>query len=281
MKHYKYKMKDTISYVFSFLLTLLLVVLFICAGFHLGVFDNKSVTRAIYESRYYHKVYEELEKETKETITSAGFPATVLEDAITLERVYIGSKNYVERALRGEDPLIKTDKLRSILGDNLDAYLKKENIIRTSRLDTSMEELITLIESKYKDAIQLQLAKDIASYRSKYETLVRFLIPILFVLIGVLCGFLIKLHRYPHKGVRFIVCSLMTASVMTMLVAFLLLKTKQYTNIDVNPDYYKNLIISYLHWDTMIFVYIGGIGLTVAVALATLVHYLKSRIAFQ
>ena len=275
------RMKSIISYVFSFLLTVLLVVFYLCAGFNLGVFDNKSVTKAIYESHYYQRVYDELYQELEQVVTEAGFPAEVLMDAITQERVYIGSKNYVDRALRGEEPVIKTEKLKNQLRSNVEAYLKQENIIRTQELDNDLTKLIAVIEENYKEAIQLKLARDIAGYRMRYERMFGIVLSALVILIGGICVCLVKLHRYRHKGVRFIVYSLLTSSVMTMAVAFILVKTRQYARIDVNPEHYKNLVTSYLRWDMMIFLYLGGIGLTVAVALATYVYYLKSRIAFQ
>lgn len=281
MKWNKPTMQGIVSSVFAFLLTLLFVALYVCAGFILGVFDNKSVTRAIYESSYYNNVYDELNRSTEAIMKEAGIPTTVLADVITLDRVYIGSKNYVEKALRGEEVTIKTDKLREKLTENLNAYLQKENVIRTTTLDSNIANIIDLVESKYKDTVQLQLAKDIIKYKKNYENMIRIIILGLVAAIGLLSYFLIRLYQYKHRGIRYIVYALITSSLLTIATAFILLKTKQYTNIDVNPGYYKNLVTAYLRWDTMVFIYMGGIGLTIAAALAYVVYHMKSRLTFH
>lgn len=281
MKLDKQRIRVIISIMFSFLMTLLFVVLYLCAGFILGFFNGDSVTRAIKESSYYNNVYTEVYSAAKTIVTEAGFPDTVLDNAVSLERVYISNKNYVEKALRGEATEANTDKLREALTNNINTYLLEKNIEQTQALDASIAEMITRIDTKYKEAIQLQLANNLAAYKVRYEKMISIMIPIILAIIGVLSFFLIKMYKYKHKGIRYIVYAIMTSSLMTMIVAFLLIKTKQYARTEVIPDYYKSMITAYLRWDMTVFIYIGGIGFTIAIALAYVVYYMKSRMTFH
>jgi hypothetical protein len=60
----KLKMK-AISLVFTFLLTMLLIVLFICLDLYFGIFDDKSILRKVNESNYYNEVHKVLNSEAE------------------------------------------------------------------------------------------------------------------------------------------------------------------------------------------------------------------------
>jgi len=278
MKWNKSMLRSLINSLFAFLLTLLSVTLILCAGFSVGLFSNKSIIKAINQSNYYNNVYQELSSHMEDVVTAAGLPSSVLTDVITLERVYIGGKNYVDSALRGEEAVIKTDKLQEQLMNNINLYVQNEDIIQSEDLNSGITKVISVVEAEYKDAIQLQFVNDIVEYRLQYHHLIRILVPIVIVLIGILCYFLLRMQKYIHKGVRYIVYALMASSLMTMIVSFYLVITKPYAGMNVLPDYYKKFISAYLHWDLMIFIYIGGIGLTISIALISLISYLKNGI---
>lgn len=278
MKQNKTILHRLISCVFSFLLTLLFIVLFLCIGFSFGLFNGKSITRAINQSNYYNKVYHELNRNTETLITDSGLPVSVLTDVITLQRVYIGGKNYIESSLRGEEVLPKTDKLKDQLTSNIKLYLQEEGINTSEELTSQINDVISIIETEYTEAIQLKLLNGITDYRDHFFDLIIIILPVVIVLIGILCYFLIRIQKYQHKGVRYIVYGLMASSLLTIIAALYLLITKQYSGIDVAPGYYKDFVTEYLRWDMMIFIYVGGIGLTISIALISLISYLKNGI---
>ncbi len=281
MKLSKQALQNLVSSIFAFLLTLLFVVLFVSVGFILGVYDNKSVTRAIYESNYYKNVYDNLYKNSETIIKKANLPPTVLADVITLDCVYIESKNYVDKALAGTPPTVKTQELTNKLLNNINAYLKNENVERTKSMDQDIAKLTNAIGNQYEAAVQLHLADDIVKNKARFEQVIRMCILISLALIAILSFFSVRLYKYKHRGIRYIVYALITSSLLTVGVASFLLKTKQYSRINVAPDYYKKLISAYLRWDSMVFIYIGCIGLVMSAALAYVVFYMKKRIISQ
>lgn len=278
MKSKKSLLQGFVSFLFAFLLTLAFIALYLCAGTNIGVFSSKSITKAINESNYYNNVYDALKKSSEDTLLSVGLPSSVITEVITLQRVYIGGKNYVGAALRGSTTEINTDKLHSELLHNIDLYLQEEGIVRTTTLDTGIDEVVTSIETKYKAALQLQLVNSLQEYKTEYNSLLKISLPIIIVLIVLLCFLLIKLHTYVHRGLRYIAYALIASTLMIAISSGILLITKQYTGVNASPGYYKDFVMVYLQWDIMVFLYIAGIGMTIAIALISSINYLKNRI---
>ncbi|MDD3173962.1 MAG: hypothetical protein PHF63_10020 [Herbinix sp.] len=278
MKHKKSRMQAVISCIFALILTLLFITLYVCFGFSLGVFSNRSIIEELNRSNYYNEVYDTLNKNAEELVIKAGFPATVLENVITIERVYVGGRNYVNGVLAGEEPQINTDKFRSDLTSNFDQYLTKQGITRTDDINTGVEAMISEIENEYKSSIQLQFVNYIIEYKTHFMNLMKVIIPVVTILIGILCFFLIKMRKYKHRGLRYINYALIASSCMTILAGAYLLVTKQYEKVNVTPDYYNNFLTAYLKWDIMVFMYLGGIGLLISALLISLTSFVRNRI---
>jgi len=277
MKLNKLVIQRLISSLFAFLLTLLLVIFYVFVGLGLGTFNGKSIDRAIDESNYYNSVFDELRLDTEKLVTEVGLPTSVLTDAITLERVYISGRNYIETALVGGEEQIKLDKLHNQLTDNISQYLLTEKLTASKELEQGISKVITTIETEYSSAIRLQMIHDVVDYKSQYFKLLKVFLPIIVALITILCYFLIRMQHYKHRGVRYITYALLASSLLILLTTLYLLLTKQYEVIKVTPDYYQHFISAYLRWDMMIFLYLAGIGLTISIALISFINYLKSK----
>lgn len=276
--HNRSKIKAILSLSFAFFLTLLFLIFNLSMGLSFGLFNDKSITKAMNESNYYNAVHKALNSYSEELVTEAGLPVSILEEVFTTQRLYIAGKNYVEQVLRGEESDTKTDKLQKKFSENLEHYLDQEKILETEELQNGTSDLITKLEVEYKAAVSLPFARYFTEYKRQYNTFLRILLPIIIVFISVICYFVIRIHRYRHRGLRYIVYALMAASLLTIVAAVYLLLTKQYTGAVITPDYYKNFLQEYLRWSVTVFLYIGGIGLTISVGLISLISYLKNGI---
>lgn len=278
MKQIQLNLQGIIRGTFAFLLTILFAVLFVCVGFGMGVFNDRIIIQKVNECNYYNEVHKELNKKAIELVTKSGLPASVLTDVITLERVYVNGKNYIEGTLAGNEPVIGMDKIREDLTNNIDMYLKVQKIERTEELNAGVEGIISEIEQVYGQGIQLELIRYYMEYKASYRKLMKLVIPIDVVLIAVLCYFLIRMNKYKHRGVRQITYATIASSSMTILTSFFLLFTGQYAKIDTAPDYYYDFLVRYLQWDIKVFFYLGFMGIVISITLITLVGYLKNRI---
>jgi len=271
--------QSIISSILAFLLTLVFVSLFILTGLYFGVFNNRIILSKVNESNYYNEVYEELHNRAEEIIKESGLPLQVLSEVITLERVYIGGKYYIEDTLMGREPLIQTDKVRSQLEQNVNQYLKEEGITRTKELDAGIEEILNKVVQEYRRGIQFQFINYIAEYKASFMNLFRIAVPVLVLIAGIIGFSLVKLHNYIHKGVRYIAYAMIASTSMIIISSAILFLSKIYDRIEQIPDYYDRFLTNYLKWDIQVFLYLGGIGVLLSLLLIFLIRYLKRIIS--
>lgn len=273
------KLKSIISGVFSFLLSLALVLLFLLAGLYFGVFNDRIIKSGVNESNYYNEIHQEINDRAESIILESGLPAAVLDEIITLKRVYVSSKYYIEDALKGNEPVVNTERLRQEFEENIYKYLEKSKIARTDELDAGIEEIIAKVEQEYTRGIQFRFVNYIGEYKIHFMRFLKVSAPVLLLLAGVLCFFIIKMQKYKHRGVRYIAFAMISSAGITMITSVCLLITKAYNSNEQLPDYYGRFLTGYLKWDIEVFLYIGGIGAILSVLLITLVRYMKNNMA--
>ena len=267
-----------ISCIYTFILTLIFFGLFLLAGVGFGALNNRGIIRNLDESKYYNKVYEVLYDRASRDVDATGFPRSVLNEVITLERVYFTGKSYHDAIMNSEDASLKTDKLREILDRNLRQYLKAKGVDDPEKLDMNLDQLVDTIEKDYKEAIHLPLLSSLMDYRIKYLKVIVYILPILIFIGAFLCYLLLRIYRnrYIHRGVRYITYAMLSGSVLISMMAGYLMLAKPY-NIIAQPKYYQSFLNGYLNWSIAIFLYIGGLGSVLSLILMSMVSYLKNR----
>ncbi len=275
MKHSKSKIRELLSGVFAFLLTLLFFILFVCLGLSMGVFNDTNVMRKLRESGYYTEVYKILDKNTKEIVQKAGFPDKIFDGVITQNKVYVEGDNYTRNKLKGIDQNIDTEKLKTDLSKNIDEHLLQLKVVRTDDLNAGIENMISVIDEEYHNCIEIQFLNYYVDFRNDFQKIIKIVIPVVIILIGIMSYFSIRMRHYKHRGVRFIMYALISSSIMTLFASTWLLIKKEYMKPAVTPVFYRNFIASYLKWDIQIFLYFGMIGLILSMMLMVLTGYLK------
>lgn len=302
MKDYKDMLRQVISNLYAIMLTILFVVVFIVLGLYFGVFSNHVILGKVQESNYYNEVHEELNKSAKEILAMEGLDEDLLQDVITLDRVYVSGKNYIESTLKGDSvsnsssssnqlsenaqssntstsgqASIKTDRLREDLYNNIQDYLNSQNITMTEELEAGVNEIITKIEKEYVRGIQFQFIRYISMYKSKFIGVIKWLLPITILLIGFLSWLLIYISKYKHRGVRYITYSVMASTGLVLFWSVILLVTKAYKKFEISPRYYNRFIESYLYQDILVFIYISGIGVIISILLISVTTFMKKH----
>ena len=243
-----------------------------------GFFNNRSILNNLNKSDYYNDVYKEMNARQIEVMQSIGLPSSVLEETVSLEKVYIAGKKYAQTTLTGGTAKVETDQLEIQLKENITGYLKGEKITWSNNVDQGIQEIVTAVVKDYKDGIQLTFLGDIMAYRTNYLSLIAVLLPILFAIIAILCYFLIRMHKYLHQGIRYIAYAMISSSILVVTAALYMMYGKQYDMVTVEPYYYQQFIRDYVKWGIKVFLYIGGIGITISLILVSLISYLKNWI---
>lgn len=279
MKHNTDRLQNLISSVFSFLLAIMLLLLLLIAGLFSGAFNDKVIKAKVNESNFYNETYSIIYDRSESILKEAGLPESILKDAITLQRVYIGGKYYVEDVLAGKEPSYKTDKLKATLEENIRDYLDQQNIEVTKDLEAGTKELTERIIQEYRRGIQFDFINSISRLKYSSIRIVTFMLPVIIGLILLISFLLFRMHKYKHRAIRYINYSVITASVLTGGVAIALLLLKIYNKVTVQPKYYNTFLRNYFSWDIKVYLYLAGLGSIAAILLFLLTEHMKNNIS--
>lgn len=277
MKQSKTKIKKLISITNGFLLTLLFFTLSVCIGLGIGVFNSRSVISKINETDYYNNIYEDLNKKAEEIVLQAGLPTTVLQNVITLERVYSAGSNYIDTTLEGKKPQINTDRLQINFTNNINQYFMDNGIEQTEKIKAGQAKVVTRLIQVYGSNIKFKFVDQYTDFSSEFWNLMKFFLPMNVILIGILCFFLLKMHRYLHRGLRYINYAMIASSFIIVLCSVYLRLNKGYEKLNVMPDYYRDFLEAYFKWGISVFLYIGGLGIILSILMISFTGFLKKR----
>lgn len=277
MKRKGAKLQTVISILFSFILTVLFIVLLLAIGLYFGAFNEKMIKLKVSESNYYNETYSIIYDNAKTIVADAGLPATVLEDAVTLERVYIGGKYYVEDVLEGKPPTYKTEKLEEALRSNIDSYLEAQKVTITDELKAGTDELIAKVSQEYRRGIQFDFIHSISKLKQGYMQIILIGIPIILGFAAVIIFCLLRMYQYKHRGIRYVNYSVITASAMVGIMALIMLVFGTY-NVTAQPRYYMIFLNNYFKWNIQIYLCMAGFGAITSTLLFVLIRQLKESI---
>lgn len=210
-------------------------------------------------------------------MSQAGFPTNILDDVITLDKVYISGIEYVEEVL-GSKATNQYNGIRDEVNKKIDDYIKEESITETNEISEKTQSISTAIDDEFSGKIRLKVLEYLMEFKSQYNRTLVIMVPCILIMILVICYLLVRMQRYKHRGVRYISYALFASSILTILIALYILLFEDYSNVAVNPDYYNSLISEYLQMNIRPMIFIGLLGLAAAFVTVKLVGVMKRRI---
>ena len=275
VKQKQNNIRHIVSVIYACLLTLLFFLIAIFIGLSFSVFNNKVISHKVSESNYYNRVYEEVLEHCNEIVIHNGLPESILNDAITLENVYVGGRNYIDNTLSGNKKEVQTDKIEATLKDNFNRYLEEENIQVTKEVELGIEEMISLITKEYQRGIEFKFVYYIGLYRDYVYGIAKWLMPVIVVITAFLVYLLINMFSFIHRGLRYILYALISSSISLLIVSTYLLLSGSFHNLSIEPAYYGEFISSFIKGSISVYLYIGSMGVLLSALVYMLIGYLK------
>lgn len=270
--------RTIVSVICSFLLAMFITVFLGSAALSFGFFNKGLTLEQINESGYYTKVYDELIN----NLNIIGASQNVSEDTIAKvfeeKRVYINGKQFIENSLYNKDTVVEVDKINEELQTAITKEYTKKGITVNEDVQSGIDTAISDLDTEYIRMVRFQFVSYVRQYKNAIYSVLKVLIPILIVLSLVLGFVLVKIQKYPHRGIRYLAMSFVSASAINLILPIVALVNKWYDKIDVAPDYYSQFLSNYFKSGILAFVYAGLFGLVIGIALVLLKQMLKNRI---
>lgn len=251
-------MKNQIpSLVLSFVLSIIVMILFVCSGLSLGIFNSPKLSQTLIQSKYYDSMAKDAAKSVSEYITGRELPLSVLDGVIDEDQMMLDAKGYVESQLNGKGGSISTDSFQIKLAQNILAYLNQSGSIKASELKQGIKEVTSITAAIYRDHLELKAVLYYAQYQRDIAGILKVFLmgsALLSVLLSVV---LIKAQKYPHRGMRYIAYSILTATMLQLLATW---QMSRHFIIKGTGAYYQ--VINKFLQESMTSMYmIAGIGI--------------------
>ena len=172
-----YRTRKIISNILLFLESILLFLILITFTLRITILNKNNIIKKLDKTNYYEKVYNETLDNMKYITRKSGYSSKIIDDTFSIEDIKRNTKNYIESIYENKKIEINTEFLKENIEENLDNYIKENNIDNSKKT-----EYINKIATTYKNEITLMNEfNDTSSYINKYINLSNTLL-ILFVI---------------------------------------------------------------------------------------------------
>lgn len=210
------RIKLLFYYIGEFLLSVLVLILFLIALLECTVLRPKYILDQFEKNNYYEVLYKSINNEMSNYIIQAGLEDPVLDNIYTKNMIKKEVTNMVKRFYGGSNVKVDTEIVKENLENNISSYLAKNNIEITDQkaLDQFIEQMLDIYEEKIVLSKSLMKVQNIVVKSD-------FALKIIFMVLTVITCALGILVKYICKK-RVIAVPLFTTGILLLLGNYLL-----------------------------------------------------------
>lgn len=264
------------SLILSFLLAVLVSVVMITAGFRLGICNKDIFVQNMIDNTYYETLYEEMENNLKLLLWEASLPITLAEDVFQESQIYIDGKNYVNAALNGKEPKIKTAKIEKKIRQNIETYLEEKGQ-NTEERASEIEKIIEIVTSDYKQKAASPLADYFYQFRSRYIVVANVVLITGAILCLVIILLLLKMYHRKYRAFRYMVYAMTTAAIVNTVYTYHLTMALTIGNVVSHNSNYYQMAENYLKEAGSQGYYVSLAGGVATAAVMLLIQVMKKK----
>lgn len=271
------KYRKTVSYVLSFILSLLLVLFTLCIVAQVSLF-SESTFIGLLGNDYYQGVYDQIVSAAEDTTIPTGIDISVIDGVFTLEEVKKDVNGYISAAFNGEDYTPDTEASDNRLYINVSEFLDNHDVTLLTDKKETINDYIAEVNAEYAEYARMPGLSLILRLRTKYQKIITISGVILLALSVIIGAIIIKLYRHPHRGMRYLAYASGGAALMSLCVPLWLLISRAYKGLNLSPQYFYDFILSYITNALVICIVAAAIWLLITVGIALAIHFIRVRL---
>lgn len=266
--------RNVVSILFSFLLAiaftviglLLIVQLIRQPDFISGSFDTQYTA--------YVKTY--LEDTTTDYTIPTSIDVNVLNGVFTTEKIQADTYQAIRATFAGTEFTPDTAEMETLLANQTKAFFY-ETGMEYENADAIVETYVSEIMEFYAGAFRLPGLSALVTIINRYS---RFFWPamaaaaVLALILLILC---LRLHRWLHRGLRYIAYATGGAFLITLTAPLVLYLSRLYERLQISPQYFYYCVVNYVRRSLEVFLAMAAIWLILTVILLIIIKILRSR----
>ena len=270
------KSRTIISYIFSFVLSLFVLLGTVCIVVLACLFSEGFFFNVI-EDDYYESVLSEVVTAAEDYTIPAEFDISVLDGVFTVSDVRRDVNGYITAAFRGYNYKPDMQSQNSELYANVSNFIAENNVPVEGDQESVISAYVEEIDNIYLDKVTIPGINLIEMAREKVKGFITVALILLFAFSLILCVVLIRLYRYPHQGARFIAYSAGGCTLMSFVLPFYFYLSKVYERVQISPEYFYRFVTSYIRHILFSFMQASLIWLILTIACVVFVYLSKNN----
>lgn len=266
-----------VSSILSFLLAILLTVGTFLVGIYAGFLNENRIIDGLNYKDYYTSVEEFFYQNAADITTPIGLPESVVDNIVDSKTVYEDIRGYVLASVKGENYEFNTDDMKQNLTQNVNQYISSQGLELDEQQQATIPQYVQLIADEYEENLKVPFIGHFAKLKATYQKVMAITLPVLAVLGAVIVFMIIRMYRWKHRALRFLIYSTTTAAVMVSLPSVAVLVTGFYKRINISSEYVYYAFTKYISNGFLIFLYMAAGWAIVSAGLLLLIKYLKNN----
>ena len=271
-----HKLRKILSFVLAFLLSLSLLGITVLGSVKNGLFSTRTILKLM-DEEYCAAVRQKTEEALSDYTIPTGIDTWVVDDVVTVSDVTTDVKGYIYAAFSGSEYTPNTTLMDERIKENVVKFFDENSAELDHDTDEIIDKFIAELDAVYTRSIQLRIISAVVRANkvfSKFYMPALIALLILSVILGAVC---VKLHHYPHRGMRYVAYAAGAAALMSAIFPTILLVSGRYKHLRFEPEHFYKLAINYIRGFLMQFIWAAAIWLFVMALLIVIVYLLRKE----
>ncbi len=222
----------TISYIFTFVLVLLIIAAILLGIVTKTVFNKDYIISKLDETNYYERVHNTFVTEVEDYLEQSGLEEIEIGNILTEEQVKKDVQNFFTQLYNGKTVTINKEDVKQQLETNLNKELKEKKITLTSIEQRAIDRVLDTITDAYATEVSYDTYSQYLEYLPKIMSIINKYLPIINTIIYVLpVALIILILLFNIKqfriGLKYIGISILSSGI-------LMIGIKLFTSIKMN-----------------------------------------------
>ena len=297
-KHSGKILRTIVSYLFSFLTALSLMILSLTCV--VRIVFSEGYTKSCLAPEFFSGMEEKLIEEAKDYTIPTGLDPAVVDGVFDLSTIKSDVEANIDNTFKIRQFNVNTEKQEEALRANVISFLDSEGVSTipvnpedsekeldeesvkayneaVSETENAVNEYVNEIMEMYRKRVKISALDYLVKLGNDYQKYFPFLL-IISALFGLFSGFLcVKVHKLPHRGLRYLVYAFGGGFIMTFIAPFVLFVNGFYNRLSITPEYFKLFIVTYVKGAIEMLMAVSAIWLLIAIALLPLIYFLRKK----
>lgn len=269
-RHGRSRMRDTISLVFAFFLSVTLVGIAAVVSLRIGALSKSGIQRAM-DSQFFDYELEHVNERAHYYTLPTGIDPSVLEGVFQKDELQQDMMALVEASFDGGDYVPVTANAKDRLMKSLSAFFASQDAVHSdAELQEISDSYTNAIMDLYVETIALPGLNEVGTLNASAVRYGSILLAVLVVLAALLALLIVRLHSHRHRSLRYFAYAVGAAGLMLVVVPLVVRVSNAYVGLNIEPQsvhYLCVTLITHALWSLMA---AGATFLLVSVVLAVM-----------